>query len=42
MHYVLIGLIEQKLILLDTISDLFMIKTIKAYSKTEVSIDFPG
>jgi hypothetical protein len=42
LHYVLIGLIEQKLILLDTISDLFMIKTIKAYSKTEVSIDFPG
>jgi hypothetical protein len=42
LHKVLIGLVEQKLILLDTISDLFLIKTIKTYSKTKVSIDFPG
>jgi hypothetical protein len=42
LHKVLIGLIEQKLILLDTITDLFLIKTVKTYSKTKVSIDFPA
>ena len=42
LHKVLICLVEQKLILLDAISDLFMIKTINTYSKPEVGIDFPG
>lgn len=43
LHDVLVGLVEQQLILLDTITDLFKIKTIsETYSKTEGGVDFPG